>query len=81
VALKPWADRSGTPNSSTTLVGKINGFAQGIASATIFALDPPPIQALGNATGFSMKIEDRGGTAGAAGLAAARDAILAAAAQ
>lgn len=81
VNLKPWEERSGTENNSTTLVGKINGFVQSIPAATIFALDPPPIQALGNATGFSMKIEDRGGTAGYEGLVAVRDKILAAAAK
>ncbi|KAJ1682209.1 hypothetical protein LUZ63_022561 [Rhynchospora breviuscula] len=80
VNLKPWHDRKGTENNSTTLVGKTMGFVQSIPEATIFALDPPPIQALGNATGFSMKIEDRSGL-GAAALQQAQGAILAKASQ
>ncbi|MET4898354.1 multidrug efflux RND transporter permease subunit [Sphingomonadaceae bacterium jetA1] len=80
VNLKPWHDRKGVENNSTTLVGKTMGFVQSIPEATIFALDPPPIQALGNATGFSMKLEDRSGL-GEAALQKAQLAILAKAAQ
>ncbi|MFV0624873.1 multidrug efflux RND transporter permease subunit [Sphingomonas sp. ac-8] len=80
VNLKNWEEREGAENSSTTLVGKANGFFQSIPEAIIFALDPPPIQALGNATGFSMKIEDRSGM-GYEALVNARNQILAKASQ
>jgi multidrug efflux pump len=76
VTLKPWEERPGKANSASVLVAKANAALAGIAQAQIFALDPPPIQALGNATGFTFKIEDRGG-AGAARLIEARDQILA----
>jgi multidrug efflux pump len=76
VTLKPWEERSGHVNSASALVARANAALSGIAQAQIFALDPPPIQALGNATGFTFKIEDRGGV-GAARLLEARDQLLA----
>jgi len=80
VALKPWDERTSSDASVEALIGGVQKIAYGITDATVFALNPPPIQALGNATGFSMKIEDRSGT-DRDGLIAARDAILAAAAK
>ncbi|MHA6722745.1 multidrug efflux RND transporter permease subunit [Sphingomonas sp. RS2018] len=76
VMLKPYEDRHGAENSVDALIGKTFGATMGIPGATIFALNPPAIQALGNATGFSMKIEDRIGS-DPAGLQAAMGAILA----
>ena len=64
IDLKPWEEREGAANSSGALVRRANAAFSGIAGAAVFALDPPPIQALGNATGFTMKIEDRGGGGG-----------------
>jgi multidrug efflux pump len=76
VTLKPWEERPGEVNSASALVAKANGALANLPEAQIFALDPPPIQALGNATGFTFKIEDRGGV-GAVRLLEARDQILA----
>jgi multidrug efflux pump len=42
-------------------VGRANRAFFAIPQATVFAIEPPPIQALGNATGFSMKVQDRVG--------------------
>ncbi|MGK2912125.1 MAG: multidrug efflux RND transporter permease subunit [Sphingobium sp.] len=64
IDLKPWGERPGGENGSTALVQRANAALSGITGGMIFALDPPPIQALGNATGFTMKIEDRGGVGG-----------------
>jgi len=64
IDLKPWDERPGARNGSSALVQRANAALSGITGGTIFALDPPPIQALGNATGFTMKIEDRGGVGG-----------------
>lgn len=80
VMLKPYEDRHGAENSVNALIGKTFGATGGITGATIFALNPPAIQALGNATGFSMKIEDRVGN-DPAGLQQAMGAILGAASQ
>jgi multidrug efflux pump len=66
VDLKPWDERSGEANSASALVRRANAAFRQIPEATIFALDPPAIPSLGNATGFSMKIQDRSGVGGAA---------------
>ncbi|WP_028212476.1 multidrug efflux RND transporter permease subunit [Paraburkholderia mimosarum] len=66
VDLKPWADRPGAANSAAALVGRANAAFRNIPEALVFALDPPPIPALGNASGFTMKILDRSGVGGAA---------------
>lgn len=66
VDLKSWDERKGSQNSASALVQRANAAFAGITQAAIFSLDPPPIQALGNATGFTMKIEDRSGEGGPA---------------
>ncbi len=77
--LKPWDERRGAANSAATMAGKVMGFVQGIPEANIFAITPPPIPALGNATGFSMKLQNRSGDRAA--LLEARNQILAKAMQ
>jgi len=64
IDLKPWDERKGSDNSSSALVQRANAAFSSITSGVVFALDPPPIQALGNATGFTLKIEDRSGEGG-----------------
>lgn len=78
VDLQPWEQRGEDQSSVTGIIAKLNKAVYGISRATIFALNPPPISALGNATGFSMKVVDRSGT-DREGLIAARDALVAAA--
>ena len=80
VDLKPWGERPGTENSASALVQRSNAAFRQIPEAMIFALDPPAIPSLGNATGFTMKIQDRGG-AGAAALQQAGLRIMMEAAQ
>jgi multidrug efflux pump len=77
--LKPWDERPGAANSAAAMAGKVMGFVQGIPEANIFAITPPPIPALGNATGFSMKLQNRSGDRDA--LLQARNQILAKAMQ
>jgi len=72
IDLKPWEERPGKENASASLVERANKAFYAIPGAAMFALDPPPIPALGNATGFTMKIEDRGNAGDAALQAAAR---------
>ncbi|RIA45515.1 multidrug efflux pump [Hephaestia caeni] len=78
--LTPWKQRPGAENSSTTLVGKAMGAFSQIKEAMVFALNPPAIQELGTASGFTFKLEDVGGN-GTAALLAARNQLLGAAAQ
>lgn len=59
--LKPWADRGGAGQNSLAMVGRAMGQFGGDPRAFIFALNPPPIRELGNATGFSFRLQDRAG--------------------
>jgi len=52
----------------------------GVKDAFIFALSPPPIPELGNATGFNFRLQDRGGN-GRDALIAARNQLLGMASQ
>jgi multidrug efflux pump len=80
VSLHPWEEREGADNSAATLVGKAFGALMQVKEAMIFTLNPPSIQELGNATGFTFKLQDRGGN-GAGALLAARNQLLGAASQ
>ena len=73
--LHSWEERSGTENSAQTLAGKAFGALGQVKEALIFTLSPPPIQALGNATGFSFRLQARNGQT-AEQLANARNALL-----
>jgi multidrug efflux pump len=79
-SLHPWEERPGAENSAQTLAGKAFGTLIQAKEALIFTLSPPPIQALGNATGFSFRLQARGGQS-ADELAAARDTLLGLASQ
>ncbi len=79
VDMYPWAQRTDAADSVDSIVGRSNFAFRSIPEAVIFALNPPPIPALGNASGFSMKVQDRGGLGGAR-LDQAGAAMLAAAA-
>ncbi|MFI8716373.1 multidrug efflux RND transporter permease subunit [Stenotrophomonas sp. NPDC077464] len=71
VDLHPWAERSGSERSAMSLAARMSAAFTRIPQAQVFALNPPAIQSLGNASGFSMKIEDRSGVGGPALSAAA----------
>ena len=59
VSLKDWGLREKTANE---LVNVLNGeFFMGINEAQVFAFGPPAIPGLGNGSGFTMMIQDRGG--------------------
>ncbi|HYG05742.1 MAG TPA: multidrug efflux RND transporter permease subunit [Stenotrophomonas sp.] len=78
VDLHPWAERRGRGQGAQALAQRMNAAMFGIAQAQVFVLNPPAIQSLGNASGFTLKIEDRGGAGNralqAAALALARRA-------
>jgi len=78
--LHPWEERPGAENSSETLAGKAFGALMAVKDAMIFTLSPPPIQALGNATGFSFRLQARGGQSEAE-LTEARNMLLGLASQ
>lgn len=77
VPLKDWSVR-GPEDSAQAIANRVNGKLMQIRDALTFALSPPAIQGLGTTSGFSFRLQDRGGL-GQAQLAAARDQLLAAA--
>lgn len=72
---KDWSER-GPADSSDAIVGSALGALSGIPEASIFALTPPPIAALGNASGFSFRLQDRANKGNAA-LVEAANTLLA----
>ncbi|MES2941055.1 MAG: efflux RND transporter permease subunit [Pseudomonadota bacterium] len=75
VTLKHWSERKGQEHSAQALAGRAFGALSKIRDATVFALSPPPIPELGSASGFSFRLQDRGGN-GRAALVAARNQLL-----
>jgi len=72
---KPWEERPGEESSAAGILGRGMGMFSGLESAIAFVIQPPPIQALGNASGFTLKLQDTGGV-GRDQLTAARDQLL-----
>ncbi|HEY9052924.1 MAG TPA: efflux RND transporter permease subunit, partial [Gammaproteobacteria bacterium] len=59
ISLKDWGDRDYTAEE---LINKINvRLSQEIKSAQVFAFGPPAIPGLGNGSGFSIMLQDKGG--------------------
>ncbi|RDE05922.1 efflux RND transporter permease subunit [Sphingomonas aracearum] len=75
VKLKDWEERSGAENRAPALVGRAMGVFSQYKDASIFALVPPAVQELGNATGFDMWLVDTGNL-GHGGLLAARNQLM-----
>ncbi|MFI5256771.1 MAG: multidrug efflux RND transporter permease subunit [Gemmatimonadales bacterium] len=61
VTLKPWDERPGKENSAGALVNRALGALMQIKEAMVFTLNPPAIQGLGVASGFTFILEDRSG--------------------
>ena len=80
VTLKDWAERTEPENSAAGLAGRAFGALSGIRDAFILPLSPPPIPELGNATGFSFRLQDRAGQ-GHDALIAARNQLMGLASQ
>jgi multidrug efflux pump len=80
VTLKDWEERTEPGNSASALAGRAFGALSGIRDAFIYPLSPPPIPELGNASGFSFRLQDRSG-AGHEALINARNQLLGMAAQ
>jgi multidrug efflux pump len=80
VTLKPWDERKGPMHSAQAIAGRAFGALSSVRDAFIFALVPPAIPELGTATGFSFRLQDRGGN-GHEALVAARNQLLGMASQ
>jgi multidrug efflux pump len=75
VTLKDWSERKGEEHSAQALAGRAFGGLMGIRDAFIFPLSPPSIPELGTASGFTFRLQDRGGK-GHDALVAARNQLL-----
>jgi multidrug efflux pump len=75
VTLKDWSERKGAGHTAEALVGRAMGALSGVRDAFIFALSPPPIPELGVSSGFTFRLQDRGGN-GHDALVAARNQML-----
>ncbi|KDN15050.1 multidrug efflux RND transporter permease subunit [Snodgrassella communis] len=76
LVLKDWSERNGAEHSANSLAKRITGAMMGsVRDGYIFALVPPSIPELGTSTGFSFRLQDRGGK-GHEALLAARNQLL-----
>ncbi|MGF7156328.1 efflux RND transporter permease subunit [Novosphingobium gossypii] len=80
IMLKDWKDRSGADNRAPAIIGRAMGAFSQYRDAMIFALTPPAVMELGNATGFDMWLVDETNM-GHEKLLAARNQLLGMAAQ
>ncbi|MDG1437843.1 MAG: efflux RND transporter permease subunit, partial [Emcibacteraceae bacterium] len=80
VGLKDWDERTREDQSVFSIFGQTMGAFSQIKDAFAFAFFPPPIQELGNASGFDFHLVDRSGR-GHDVLMQARNQLLGAAAQ
>ncbi len=77
VTLKDWAER-GSGDGAEAVSARANAALGGLPDAIAMSLSPPAIEALGNSSGFSFRLQDKA-QQGYAALAAARDQLLTAA--
>ena len=75
VTLKPWDERKGPGQGADAIAGRAMGALSGIRDAFIYPLSPPPIPELGASSGFTFRLQDRGGN-GHDALLAARNQML-----
>ena len=80
IPLKDWADRSGAANKAQAIAGRAMAAFSQFHDALIFAVVPPAVQELGNATGFDLQLVDEAGI-GHAKLLQMRNMMLGMAAQ
>jgi multidrug efflux pump len=75
VPLKSWEERQGKEHSAKAVADRAFGALMGVRDGFIYPLSPPPIPELGTATGFSFRLQDRGGM-GHEALLGARNQLL-----
>ena len=77
---KPWEERTGPDSSAGEMLADAMDRFMQLDNASAFVIQPPAIQSLGRASGFTLKLQDRGGV-GRETLTAARDQMLGIASQ
>ncbi|BDG10049.1 efflux RND transporter permease subunit [Anaeromyxobacter paludicola] len=75
VSLKDWSQRKAPGLKAAAVAGRAMGAFAQYRGALAFAFTPPAVMELGNATGFDLQLQDRGGV-GHEALMAARNQLL-----
>jgi len=75
VNLVNWDDRPGSDNTADAIAQRARAALSGLRDAQIFALVPGAVRGLGDTSGFSMQLQNRGGLS-RDDFAAARDRLL-----
>ena len=75
ISMKDWSERPGAAQTVQAVAGRAMGAFAGIRDALAFAFAPPAVIELGNASGFDLQLQDRGGL-GHEQLLAARQQLL-----
>ncbi len=73
--LIPWGDRTDEGSGATAILMEAMGRFSQIDTANVFVIQPPAISSLGTASGFTVKLQDRGGV-GRSALGDARNQLL-----
>lgn len=61
VAFKPWDEREGSENSARAITERATDALGSLRDVEFFALNPPPVRGLGQASGFTMQLLNTGG--------------------
>ncbi len=80
IMLTDWSERKEAGQSAQALADKVTREMNKYRDAFMFVVSPPPISELGNATGFTFRLQDRG-SMGHEALIDARNQLLGMAAQ
>jgi multidrug efflux pump len=59
--LEGFDERTDPEKSKMAILGKVNGAIQSIQGARMFVVPPPPVDGIGQAGGFKVQVQDRGG--------------------
>jgi len=61
IVFEPWAERQSPALSQMAILGNLQQRLSQLKSANVVVFPPPPIDGLGNASGFQMQVQDVGG--------------------
>jgi multidrug efflux pump len=61
INLAPWNERKGQENSAPAIAARAMQRLGGMRDAQFFVLNPPAVRGLGQASGFTMELENTGG--------------------
>jgi multidrug efflux pump len=80
ISMEDWGERTEPEQHVQQVAARANTYFASLKNAVAFAIAPPPIRELGNASGFDMQLQDLGGL-GHQALLDARNQLLQLAAQ